>query len=65
MAETLKKFKKQQNQFNVVIVKTMICGINSYLKFISSQHRIEQIAVPKRESGIVKEVITKEEYLKF
>lgn len=62
--ELLEDFKeKQLKKFNIVSVKGMICGVNSYLEFIDSPHRMEQIKAPKREKRYNQTVLTKEEYL--
>lgn len=59
----LEQFKKnQEKRFVPPTVRSMICGINNYLEFLGSPHRIEQITVPKQKAVAQKDFITCEEY---
>lgn len=60
----LEQFKEnQKKRFVPPTVRAMICGINNYLEFLGSPHRIEQITVPKQKKSAQKDFITKDEYL--
>lgn len=54
---------KSEKRFVPPTVRAMICGINNYLEFLGSPHRIEQITVPKQKKSAQKDFITKDEYL--